>query len=300
MEVSIKDLTEKVLEEHNDVFADIINVLVFNGKQRVKADCLLNCQVHSQYKDEEGKLHEQERDIVKKWKDKRCSLAMFGIENQSRIDNRMSIRVYGYEGASYRGQYKKRKVVPVVTIVLNFGSRRWKRNVRLSDIVDISDLTDELLEYCNDVKINVFDIAWLSDEQLNQFTSDFGIIANFFVNKRKNRNYIPTDKRQIKHVDEVLKLLSVMSGDNRYESILADKKGVHTMCDVAQRLEDRGIAKGMKIGEKRGERRGERRGAKQGKLDIIKELIKDGAITIELGAQKLHMSTEELKKTINV
>ena len=44
----------------------------------------------------------------------------------------------------------------------------------------------------------------------------------------------------IKHVDEILKFLSVMTGDNRYQEILSDKEGVSNMCDVAQRLEDRG------------------------------------------------------------
>ena len=29
----------------------------------------------------------------------------------------------------------------------------------------------------------------------------------------------------IKHVDEILKFLAVMTGDNRYEEILADKEG---------------------------------------------------------------------------
>lgn len=31
-----KDLTEKVLEAYNDVFADIVNVLLFDGKRRLK------------------------------------------------------------------------------------------------------------------------------------------------------------------------------------------------------------------------------------------------------------------------
>ena len=81
-------------------------------------------------------------------------------------------------------------------------------------------------------------------KQVSKFKSDFKVVANFFVNKKKNKNYIPDDPTVIKHVDEVLKLLSVMTGDNRYEEILLDKKGVSSMCDVAQRLENRGIAKG--------------------------------------------------------
>ena len=104
-------------------------------------------------------------------------------------------------------------------------------------------MPDGLDKYVNDVKANVFEIAWLTDEQISKFKSDFKIVANFFVNKRKNEDYIPDDKTTIKHVDEILKFLSVMTGDNRYEKLLADKEGVSNMCDVAQRLEDRGIKK---------------------------------------------------------
>ena len=33
-----KDLSEKLLEEYDDVFADIVHVLLFNGKRDVKEE----------------------------------------------------------------------------------------------------------------------------------------------------------------------------------------------------------------------------------------------------------------------
>ncbi len=36
--MSEKDITEKILADYNDVFADIVNVLLFNGEQVVSAD----------------------------------------------------------------------------------------------------------------------------------------------------------------------------------------------------------------------------------------------------------------------
>ena len=57
-----KDITEKLLEDYNDVFADIINGLIFNGEQRILPESLENIQVHSQYKADDGKVHELERD----------------------------------------------------------------------------------------------------------------------------------------------------------------------------------------------------------------------------------------------
>ena len=35
-----KDIAEKVLEDYNDVFADIVNVLLFQGEQIVKPEQL--------------------------------------------------------------------------------------------------------------------------------------------------------------------------------------------------------------------------------------------------------------------
>ena len=141
---------------------------------------------------------------------------------------------------------------------------------------------DNLDKYVNDTKANVFEIAWLTDEQIAKFTSDYKIVANFFVNKRKNKDYIPDDKTTIKHVDEILKFLSVMTGDSRYEEILSDKEGVSNMCDVAQRLEDRGIEKGLQKGREEGNR-------------MIYSLVEDESISMEKGAQKLGVRVEKLR-----
>ena len=40
-----KDIMEKILEDYNDIFADIINGLIFKGEQRVLPESLENTQV---------------------------------------------------------------------------------------------------------------------------------------------------------------------------------------------------------------------------------------------------------------
>jgi hypothetical protein len=236
-----KDITEKILEDYNDVFADIINVLIFNGERRVNPSSLQSAQVHSQYKDDKSILHEEERDVSKYWTDCNVKIALCGIENQSKVEKKMPLRVIGYEGASYRSQLSTAPI-PVITIILYFGTEhRWNAPRTLKELFKIPEGMEE---YVNDCRIHVFEVAWLTDEQVQMFRSDFKVVANFFVNKRRNKNYQPDDKTEIQHVDEVLKLLSVMAEDKRYESILVDKKEVRNMCDVAQRLEDRGRAEG--------------------------------------------------------
>ena len=45
-----KDIAEKVLEDYNDVFADIVNVLLFQGEQIVKPEQLEDKTLRSSYK----------------------------------------------------------------------------------------------------------------------------------------------------------------------------------------------------------------------------------------------------------
>ena len=173
--MGIKDLTEKILEEYNDIFADIVNVLVFKGKQRIKPETLVNTGVYSQYKnDKTGVLHEQERDVAKYWMNGKVQIALCGLENQTAVEPKMPLRVFGYEGASYRGQLEEKSAVPVITLVLYFGNEHWRAEKHLKDLLDISEGMEE---YVNDLKINVFEIAWLTDEQISMFKSDMCEVA---------------------------------------------------------------------------------------------------------------------------
>ena len=74
-----------------------------------------------------------------------------------------------------------------------------------------------------------------------------------------------------------------MNGDNRYEKILtfSNEKGqVRTMCDVAQRLEDKGRSEG-RIEER---------------IEVLVTLVKSGSITVDTVAGILKITTTEFKK----
>ena len=184
----------------------------------------------------------------------------------------MPFRIVGYDGAAYRSQLQqeRKKMLPVVTIVLYFGTdRHWNSRKKIKELMEIPRCLDM---YVNDYQMHVFEVAWLTEEQISRFHSDFKVVANFFVQKRKNKDYIPDDPTEIRHVDEVLKLLQVMTGDRRYEEIFRKKKGVRSMCDVAERLEKMGIAKGIEIGRSEGKMEGEIKG----KMLVYKNLCREG------------------------
>ena len=271
-----KDITEKLLEDYPDVFADIFNVLLFDGEKLIKEDELSESMVHSQYKAEDGKLHELERDVTKKWIKNNVSLSMFGIENQTAVEKFMPLRVIGYDGASYRTQLlnlesEKRKlhklreeskitkeeyvskikkaydnICPVITIVLYFGTERhWNESDTLKKLLNIPR---KLEKFVNDYKIHIFEIAWLSEEQINMMTSDFKLVAQFLRDKRLGKNDIMYDKTKITHIDEILKLLAAMTADRRYTDWLKtdEYKEVDTMCELFDRAMNERIERAMK------------------------------------------------------
>ncbi len=249
-----RDISEKILFAFNDVFADIVNGLLFDGRQIISADDLSEQAPRTAYK-ADGKIREVERDVAKRWVKKNMRIACFGLENQTEPDPDMVLRVYGYDGAEYRSQLlkenKNKPRYPVVTLVLYFGyTQHWNEPVYLSDAVPVPEI---IKPYLSNIKINVFEIAFLPREKLDCFHSDFKIVADYFIQMREKGNYVPLPKR-LRHVEAVLQFFSIMTDDTRFEDILNQKAntqegGIHNMCEWLDRVEAASRAEGMAKGE---------------------------------------------------
>ena len=178
-----KDASEKILEAYNDVFSDIVNVLLFKGKPVLSVNDLEDQAPRSYYK-EDGRIHELERDVAKRWKNGSLRVACIGFENQTASDPDMPLRVIGYDGAEYRAQLanKQTEFYPVVTMVLYFGhERHWSGQATLKERLSIRE---ELDPYVNDYRINLFEIAFMEPEEVELFQSDFRAVADYFVQMR--------------------------------------------------------------------------------------------------------------------
>ena len=265
----------KFLEDYNDVFSDIVNVLIYGGREIVTEEMLENSKDRSYYRTSGGRLTQQERDCVKWWKTEKVRIALFGLENQSYIDKGMCFRLFGYDGAAYRSQYSEKDRYPVITLVLYFGyEKHWDDSCKLSDHLQISE---ELQPFFNEYEMNLFEIAWLEDEQIAGFKSDFKIVADYFVQMRKNKDYVP-GREVIRHVDAVLKMMSELTGDNRFEVVQNDfETGEEiTMCEVLDRVEERGVKRGIEQGIEQGRKQGIEQGIVQGRKQGIEQGIVQG------------------------
>ena len=208
-----KDIIEKTLEAYNDVFADIVNGFLFQGKQVVQEAALSDAQPFSMYK-EEGQLREQERDVAKYWQQP------------------------GGSGVNVR-------------------------------------------------------IAHLPEEAIGYFHSDFKVIVDYFIHKRENPDYRPTDPVRFNHVDELLKLMSAVTRDERFVQLLEAEGGKpKDMCEVLDRAEARGEERGIAIGEAKG--------IEQTRLENIKNVMEGLKFTAQQAMNLLKIPVEEQSKYLSM
>ena len=100
-----------------------------------------------------------------------------------------------------------------MTIVLYFGyQKHWDKPLNLKGRFDIPKALEP---YVNDYHVNLFEIAWLPDETIAKFQSDFRFVADYFSQRRKNQQY-KAPEGELRHVREVLELLSAVTQDTRF------------------------------------------------------------------------------------
>ena len=305
-----KDASQKILESYNDVFSDIVNVLLFKGRRVLSEDELEDQAPRSYYK-ADGKIHEIERDVAKRWKNGNIRVACIGFENQTASDPDMPLRVIGYDGAEYRAQLLNKQAIhyPVVTLVLYFGHKqRWSGPQTLKERLDIPKEFDE---YVNDYKIRVFEIAFMDEKEVDLFQSDFRAVAEYFVQKRENGDYKPKTQ-DLKHVQETLQLLSVMTNDHRFEDVYneasdAQKGEMRNMCEILDKIENRGIEKGRAEGRAEGIAEGIEKGIVKGNTegksqmaDLMKILLTENRIEDAKRAAEDTVYCDELMKQYGI
>ena len=256
-----KDILEKKLLMFNDVFADFVNGIMFDGKEVVKEDELVDLSGWSHYKGDDSKHRFQDRDVVKLWKKENVVISLIGIENQDVPDEDMVFRVISYDGASYRTQLvekERRKrtkktnktdlrtdIYPVITFVIYYGEEEWKHETTLHKRLNLSS---ELKHYVSDYSINLIDLKKLSEDDINKFKKDFKLIADYMVKGSKHK----ADCIDLNHPEEVSELILRLTGEELPFEVECEEGGKNMekfFEPMFERAEARGEARGKAEGE---------------------------------------------------
>ena len=251
-----KDHTQKMLIGCRDVFAELINVLVYSGEKVVNEADLLAGPTESLYIEADNQTHQQLRD---------CSMyelhngeihALYNLENQSTIDAYMPLRCVGYDGAAYRSQCNDRKntykTYPVFTFVLNWSTKPWNKATSILEALHFKP-NPAAYPYFNNSKMPVFNMCFLSKDVREKFQGDLRIILDYLCDRESllNRN------QTMKHPEEVIRMLHALTGDDQYLDSIPlftspAKKGESTVCDLINSYYNEGHNTGLIEGRNSG------------------------------------------------
>ena len=289
-----KDITEKLLTDIDEVFADIYNSLCFKGDNIIKPDDLSSASVTTAFISNDvtrGLIS----DVSKIYKNSNLTLALLNIENQSTEDSDMPFRIIGYEGAKYNSQLisgsNARYVV--ATLVLNFNTKkRWSTPKSIKESLK-NKYPIELDEYINDYKVNVIDVAFMDKEDIEKLNSDFKAVAKYYYLKRNNiEDFEELGECNLKYPVQTFATMKALTGDSRFEIAYNDYVETHK--------DDKGVTmeKILDTIEARGEARGEAKGKElQAKETAIN--LKNMNMDEETIARAVGRDTETVKKWIS-
>ena len=250
-----KDITEKLLTDIDEVFADIYNSLCFNGENIIKPDDLSSASVTTAFISNDvtrGLIS----DVSKIYKNSNLTLALLNIENQSTEDSDMPFRIIGYEGAKYNSQLisGSDERYAVATLVLNFNTKkRWSTPKSIKESLK-NKYPIELDEYINDYKINVIDVAFMDKDDIEKLNSDFKAVAKYYYLKRNNiEDFEELGECNLKYPVQTFATMKALTGDSRFEIAYNDYVETHkddkevTMEKILDDLINKGKSEGKEL-----------------------------------------------------
>ena len=290
-ERNASDSACKKILRNNECFADLCNVVYFQGKQVIKPENLfsqendLSTLIGKELLSMETKRY---RDIVRK-ANINGTYMIIGVEHQSSVDKEMIYRILNYDALLYKNQVEsKKEVQPVGTFVFYTGDKEWTYPDSLKGT--LKNIPPEMEKYINDWRFPILDIKKIDFTKLrNQHLRDIveisqGMYQGSYEGLRVNRMV------QL----ESIKIAAIFTHTDINEEDLPEGDEINmckAMDQLFQRLRDEGIERGESIG------------IEKGKLNTLKELlkVKFGYLSSNLEEQLTKASLDKLEVlTVNI
>lgn len=202
----------------NEVFADAFNYLLFDGKQEIKPEDLKPLDTNSISIELKGtkvsNAVQKNRDVFKVLSAKRTNdigLLILGVENQIKVHYAMPVRAMLYDSLQYASQVdlktkenrknkkasdsdeflsgfsKQDKLIPVITLVVYFGSRAWDGPTNIRDM--FGNVKESIAKYLPNYQMNLISPD-LSDENLDKLSSELGLVLKFIKQSRDKKKLL--------------------------------------------------------------------------------------------------------------
>ena len=240
-----KDTKGKEYLSDNKRFADLCNVVLFDGEQVVKAEHLVekdSTEVLSVFGTTKKEIQQQKwRDLLKSTIIKtygKMTVVLIGIENQAEIHYAMPVRTLIYDALNYGSQVKEAakrhkekkdmstsaeflsgfqktdKLTPVVTITIYWGTEDWDGATSLHGMFE-DDTDERLLKYIPNCEIALITPNTVKD--FSKFKTPLGDVLELIKKSTDKKTFYDFIMKNphFKNVDnETVAAINVFTGMN--------------------------------------------------------------------------------------
>lgn len=276
--MGMADAVTKQYMKENTVFADAFNFLLYNGENVIQPQTLRELDTAEVVipftVDDKGKKQAQAvqkyRDILKMptvMTDDKAAYVLFGVEAQTDIHYAMPVRNVIYDALQYGRQ------------VTEVSKRNRKNSGQTMAVTDKG-----LLQHIPDYRIKLIDPAGIDSDEMDKFHTSLREVLSY-----------------IKYSKDADKLAEYMNHNQRMEHLEVGaaqviKEVTNTKFQIQKGMEEVNICEAIEVLMNRRETEGIQLGMTQGKLSLLKDLVDDGTLTVEVAAGKVIMSVEEFEE----
>ena len=299
-----KDSLAKEYISDNAIFADLINFYFFDGEKKVIDSDLKELDTTQVETLKDDFTIQRYRDLVKEAcikEDSNNTYIIFGIENQSEIDNGMVFRCMIYDALSYLKQLDniekpnkndKIKLKPVITLVLYLGNGEWDGPKSIYEIIDMEKyqfIKDRIYDY----KLHLISPYEIKNEDFTKLTSEMRIVLKCI---KKSHNSEEFD--------------DLINNDTDFKMVSNKAIGlINEVADTEFKTNENGgyvdMCKAIEDMKKEAEAKGKNEGKIEGKIEGRNETLIENAISfykngasLELISTSLGMSIEDVKNIL--
>lgn len=286
------DVRESDYLEDAEIFADLVNGILYKGEQVVKPQDL---------REQDGELRSAAgndvkkviRDKVRLWKG--TVFAVFSVENQTRVDYRMVTRAMLAEGMAYDRQWKalkkklekvlkkkpecgKReaavtadefisgmrredKFIPVITIVVYYGKGKpWDGARELHELLDVEGNEERVLPFISNYRLNLFD--YHEHEEFGQFHSELQTVFEFLrysEEKEQMKKKLAEHQERYEGLSSQAKILLLRLANIKKIPGVGEReleRGEFSMCKAFEDMKEEGREEGKIEGKMEGKLEG--------------------------------------------
>ena len=252
------DISEKEYFKNNEMFSNIFNYFLYDGQNEIKKEDLEELDTKLVFTNPVDSI--RERDIYKKAiikNDGERTYLLLGIENQTKMDKYMLLRIIGYNYFSYYNQIQnieksnkddKIKLYPVITLIIYFSYKKWSGPKDLYSLLDIKD--ERIKKYISNEKLNIIEPYNMNENDFVKLNNELAFLFRFIKNSGNKDNLsrlvLNSDYREID-----IKTVRLINRVTSAEINIVESEGRINMCkainDMKKESRQEGILEGERI-----------------------------------------------------